>query len=117
MSMRSVAVSVALALALVSAGSAAARPAATHTKNVKVTAKDFSFVLSTKTVAHGRVTFDIVNSGHAMHDFEIAGHRSRVIGPGKRTTLSVTLKAGRYPYKCTVDDHASLGMKGTLHVT
>ena len=30
---------------------------------------------------------------------------------------AVTLKRGRYPYKCTVDSHAELGMKGVLKVT
>ena len=117
MSIRSVAALAALALSLTAVGAAAARPDAVHTAKVKVTAKDFSFALSPTTVAHGRVTFEIKNSGAVMHDFDIAGHRSKTVGPGKSTTLTVTLKAGKWPYKCTIDDHASLGMKGTLHVT
>ena len=62
------------------------------------------------------MTFVIKNAGASPHDFAIAGHRSKTIGPGKTTRLTVTLKPGRYPYRCAVDSHASLGMKGVLRV-
>jgi plastocyanin len=84
---------------------------------VHVTAKDFAFVLSRKTVPHGRVKFVIRSTAASPHDFAIAGHTSKTITKGKSTTLTVMLKRGRYPYKCTVDSHAGLGMKGTLRVT
>ena len=74
-------------------------------------------VLSTKKVKHGKVTFAIKNAGKTTHDFEIDGHKSKTIGPGKTTSLTVMLKAGHYTYKCTIDSHAALGMKGTLDVT
>ena len=102
---------------LVFAGGAVARPSATHTATVKVTAKDFSFALSTKTVKAGRVTFVIRNASPALHDFVIARHPSKTIAPGKTTILIVTLKPGRYLYEFTVDSHAELGMKGYLRVT
>jgi len=108
------AVPAAALVALVAAGVA---PAAVRSTTVKVTAKDYSFALSTKTVKHGKVTFTIRNAGHTVHDFSIAGHTSRQIGPGKSTTLTVMLKKGRYPYTCTVDSHKALGMKGVLQVT
>lgn len=98
-------------------GLALAGTAAAKTTTVRVTAKDFAFVLSTKTVKHGRVTFVIKNAGRASHDFSIAGHASKTISPGGTTRLTVTLARGRYPYKCTVDSHAELGMKGVLRVT
>jgi uncharacterized cupredoxin-like copper-binding protein len=112
MSLRLIAVVSVLALTVAGAGSAA-----TRTSIVKVTAKDYSFVLSPKTVPHGRVTFVLKNMGHADHDFAIAGKHSKTIGPGKTTKLTVTLKRGRYPYSCTVDSHAKLGMRGMLRVT
>jgi plastocyanin len=108
------AVPAAALVALVAAGVA---PAAVRSTTVKVTAKDYSFTLSTKTVKHGKVTFMIKNAGHTAHDFSIAGHTSKQIGPGKSTTLTVMLKKGRYPYSCTVDSHKALGMKGVLQVT
>lgn len=55
MNLRSIALASVLVLALAGAGSAVARPSAAPTRTVKVTAKDFSFVLSPKTVRHGRV--------------------------------------------------------------
>ena len=82
MRFRSLSAAAALVLALTVVGVAAARPSVTHVATVKVTAKDYSFVLSPKTVKHGRVTFVIRNAGHAPHDFAIAGHHSKTIGPG-----------------------------------
>ena len=93
---------------------ASAAPASTI---VQVTAKDFAFVLSRRMVPHGRVKFVLRNVAPAPHNFAIAGHTSRTIDKGATTTLTVTLKRGRYPYKCTVDSHAELGMKGVLRVT
>jgi plastocyanin len=107
----------AAALALGIGGTATAGVSSVHTTTVTVTAKDFSFALSRKTVAAGRVTFVLRNKGRTKHDFAIAGRRSKVVGAGKTTRLTVTLKKGRYPYKCTVDSHAKLGMKGVLRVT
>ena len=98
-------------------GPAAAGAMAARATTVDVKAKDFSFVLSKSVVHSGTVTFLIRNDGHSDHNFAIAGHDSKVIAPGKTTRLMVTLKPGRYPYKCTVDSHAKLGMKGTLRVT
>ncbi|TML46629.1 MAG: hypothetical protein E6G20_10445 [Actinobacteria bacterium] len=106
------------AAALVLAGSSGARPQSTAvTTVVRVKAKDFVFVLSRKTVPHGRVEFVITNPSPVAHDLAIAGHKSKLVQPGKSRTLTVTLKRGHYPYRCTVDSHAKLGMKGVLVVT
>ena len=90
------------------------KPIAVHT--VKVTAKEYRFVLSTSKVPAGRVKFVIKDTGSSQHDFAIAGHTSKTIGPEQSTTMTVTLRKGKYPYRCTVDSHAELGMKGTLTV-
>ena len=87
------------------------------TSTVTVTMKEFKFILSTKTVHHGSVTFKLVNKGHLGHDFSISGHKSKTIGAGKTGTFTVTLSAGHKPYKCTIDGHAAAGMKGVLTVT
>jgi plastocyanin len=115
---RSVFVLAAFAVAVAGVSTAAAATSRGASENdVRVTAKDYSFVLSRKSVPHGRVEFVIKNAGQTTHDFEIAGHVSKMIQPGKSTTMYVQLKAGRYPYKCTVDSHMKLGMKGVLRVT
>jgi uncharacterized cupredoxin-like copper-binding protein len=101
------------------AGPALAAPAhARHAAGtpVKVTATEFKFKLSSTSVAAGSVTFTIVNKGKLGHDFSIAGKKSALIAPGKSGKLTVTLKAGKYPYKCTVPGHAAAGMKGIFVV-
>jgi uncharacterized cupredoxin-like copper-binding protein len=93
----------------------AARSHATST-TVTVTETEFHFKLSKTSVPHGAVTFVLVNKGKLAHDFKIAGKRSPLLAPGKTTKLTVTLKAGKVPYICTVPGHAAAGMKGTLTV-
>ena len=84
---------------------------------VKVTATEFKFALSATSATHGSVTFTVVNKGKLAHDFKIAGKKTALISPGKSGKLTVTLKAGKYPYLCTVPGHAQAGMKGTFVVT
>jgi uncharacterized cupredoxin-like copper-binding protein len=110
------ALAVALA-ALVAAAPIAARPSAAATTTVTVTMKEFKFTLSKTKVRHGSVTFKLVNKGKLPHDFAIAGKKSKLIKAGKTGTLTVTLKAGKIAYKCTVPGHAVAGMKGKLTVT
>ena len=103
--------------ALALPGATLARTQAAKATTVRVTAKDFAFVLSPKTVPRGQVTFVITNVSPAAHDFAIAGRTSKTIGPRATTRMTVTLKPGSYSYRCTVDSHAQLGMKGMLKVT
>jgi plastocyanin len=105
----------AIVAALVYAEVSAARPAAA---SVGVTAKEFKFVLTRKSVSKGAVTFTVVNKGKIAHDFKINGKKTPLIKPGKKAILKVTFaKAGSYRYICTVLGHAKLGMKGVLKVT
>jgi uncharacterized cupredoxin-like copper-binding protein len=83
---------------------------------VTVTATEFKFKLSKLSVPHGTVVFTVVNKGKIQHDFKINGKKTPLIKPGKTTKLTVTFKAGKFKYLCTVPGHASLGMKGTLTV-
>ena len=79
---------------------------------------EFRFTLSKKTVAKGTVNFLVINKGALPHDFKINGHKTKLLTPGQAQTLKVTfLKAGKYPYLCTVTGHAAAGMKGTFTVT
>ena len=85
---------------------------------VKVTAKEFKFVLSTKKAKRGVVVFKVTNVGALQHDFQIKGRKTRLLTHGKSATLRVTfLRKGTYPYKCTVSGHATLGMKGVFTIT
>jgi uncharacterized cupredoxin-like copper-binding protein len=105
-----------VALVLVATPALAARSHAT-VKRITVTASEFKFKLSTKTVAApGAVTFTVVNKGKIPHDFKIAGKKTPLLKPGKSAKLTVTLKKGKHAYLCTVAGHATLGMKGTVTV-
>jgi uncharacterized cupredoxin-like copper-binding protein len=83
---------------------------------VKVTATEFKFALSTKTAKAGSVVFTVTNKGKLAHDFKIGGKKTAMLAPGKSAKLTVTLKAGKFPYICTVPGHAAAGMKGTFVV-
>src|SRR5262245_56773504 len=91
-------------VALVPPASARAASAAT----VQVAAKEFSFKLSTNSIARpGTVRFNVKNVGKMVHDFRINGKQTRMIQPGKTSTLVVTFKKkGHYHYLCTVPGHA-----------
>jgi plastocyanin len=105
-------------VAAVAAGPTLAARSSAQATTVRTTMKEFKFVLSTKTVRKGTVTFRLRNTGRLPHDFKIAGKKSKLIAPGKTGLLTVTFrKAGSYAYLCTVAGHAAAGMKGKLRVT
>ena len=93
-------------------------PAALGTSSAKysVTATDFAFKIAPARVKPGAHTFTVVNRGEATHDFKIGNRKTRILNPGQRQTIKVTLRKGRYNYLCTVPGHAALGMKGRVVV-
>jgi nitrite reductase (NO-forming) len=110
--------SAAALLAVVGVVAAPALGSRTHATAtaVTVTASEFKFKLSKTAVPHGSVTFTLVNHGKLPHDFKIGGKKTPLVKPGKSAKLTVTLKAGKSAYVCTVAGHAAAGMKGTLTV-
>jgi uncharacterized cupredoxin-like copper-binding protein len=110
--------SAAALLAVVGVVAAPALGSRTHATAtaVTVTATEFHFKFSKTSVPHGSVTFTVVNKGHVAHDFKISGKKTPLIKPGKSAKLTVTLKAGKIAYLCTVAGHAAAGMKGKLTV-
>jgi nitrite reductase (NO-forming) len=96
---------------------ALARTHAATATTVTVKATEFKFTLSTKTARHGLVVFKVINKGKIAHDFKIAGKKTPKLGAGKSATLRVTLTKGTHKYICTVDSHASFGMKGSFRST
>ena len=85
---------------------------ATHT----VTMTDFKFRIVPVRVRPGTHRFVVINRGQATHDFKIGTKKTRILNPGQRQTLTVTLKRGRYTVTCTVPGHAALGMRQRLVV-
>ena len=70
----------------------------------------------------GRVTLRMTNPSSAGMDHGIAIEGNGVdkdgpiVGTGKVSTVTVTLKKGTYTYYCPVPGHKQAGMKGTLTV-
>jgi len=109
------ATAVAAAAFVVIAPFAGARTTAT---TVHVQARDtLKFVLDKKKAPHGKTVFKVKNVGRLKHDFWIAGKKTKLLGHNQTATLTVTLKKGKHPYKCTVPGHAAAGMKGVFTST
>jgi plastocyanin len=108
----------AIGLAAITTGSLALVPHASAASTIRVTAREFSLSLSTKSLARpGTATFSVANAGHTAHDFRINGKQTSLIRPGTTSRLVVTFKRkGSYHYLCTVPGHAAAGMKGVLVV-
>jgi len=107
--------------ALTPAGLASAQaqsPARAAATTISVRGKEFSFRLSKTSIPKPEtVTFRFHNVGTMAHDFRIGGKRTRLIGKGKTTSLTVTFhEKGRFKYICTVPGHAQAGMKGVFTV-
>jgi uncharacterized cupredoxin-like copper-binding protein len=87
---------------------------------VNVNEFDYRYTLSQDTVPCGSVTFVQRNTGGATHNFDLVGVRGgngALIAPGQSTTMTVQLTPGKVNYQCDVQDHAALGMVGSLTVT
>jgi uncharacterized cupredoxin-like copper-binding protein len=99
----------------IGASSVFAARSQTQATTVKVSALDtLRFTLSTKRAKAGKVSFVVTNKGSIKHDFSIAGKKTSLLGHNKSQTLTVTIKKGSNPYKCTVPGHAAAGMRGTF---
>ena len=76
-------------------------------KTINVTEKEFHITLSSRKGAVGSVRFAIKNTGKHSHALAISGpgvklKKTALIKPGKKATLTVTLKAGTYALWCPV---------------
>jgi hypothetical protein len=104
-------------LILVVPPSGVAKQQAPRRTVVTVIMTEFKDVLSVASAPRGLIVFKLVNKGQFGHNFAIAGKKSAIIGPSRRSLLVVTFtKAGRYHYRCTAPGHAEAGMKGVLAI-
>ncbi len=87
-----------------------------------VSASEFHLVLSRPSVKAGVVEIELQNSGEDPHDLRVrrvGGTHTFSIpmtDPGKRRSVSIRMKRGRYRLWCSLADHASLGMQAFLRV-
>jgi plastocyanin len=75
---------------------------------------------SALTAKAGKVTIVMTNPSMLPHNVAIKGGgvkaKGAVVNKGGVSTVSATLKAGKYTYYCTVPGHEAAGMKGVLTV-
>jgi hypothetical protein len=96
---------------------ALAGPASRATSaKVTVTLTDTKLRISPSGLQAGSTTFAVVNTGKRNHALEIAGPglkgvATAKLAPGKRATVTVTLKSGAY--MLTLSDPVGLGMSAT----
>jgi hypothetical protein len=97
---------------------ALAGPASRATSaKVTVTLTDTKLRISPSGLQAGSTTFAVVNTGKRNHALEIAGPgfvkgvATAKLAPGKRATVTVTLRSGAY--MLTLSDPVGLGMSAT----
>ena len=98
-----------------------------HNQPIAFGADEYSFEPKKVTVNAGTakpsvVRFVLRNNGSLAHDLHVQKDGqdlggTAIFAPGKVESGQATLGPGTYEFLCTVGDHASLGMKGTLIVT
>jgi len=89
---------------------------ATH---VTVSAKEYAYDVSSKTLEAGVVVFDLTNDGAMEHDLVLEGGPgggTQIIGPGETDSFFVTLEPGTYTLYCSVGNHRAQGMEFTITV-
>jgi uncharacterized cupredoxin-like copper-binding protein len=109
-----------LAAAALGAGGYAATGLAAGNLSLRATGFS-SFSTKSLSTTAGRVTITMTNRNSLRHNISLKGRgiatvRGRVVGTGKTSTISVTLKRGKYTFFCAVPGHEAAGMRGTLTV-
>ena len=68
----------------------------------------------------GTVTITMSNPSPLSHAIAVEGNGvdkdGQTVTKGGKSTITVTLKPGKYTFYCPVDGHRAAGMKGTLTV-
>lgn len=94
--------------------------ATTPAREIVVEAKEFSFAQAKLTATKGeRIKVTLKNTGKLQHDFVIdeLGVSTKVIPGGAEDSVEFTVQdAGTYTFYCSVGNHRTQGMVGTLEV-
>jgi len=95
------------------------RPGKPPATKVAVSESEFKITLASTTFNAGQITFEVKNAGKISHDLAVkqTGDKTKLIQPGGTAELTVTLKPGKYELYCSVDGHATLGMKQNVTVS
>lgn len=117
--MRALGVAAVAALAVLAPTQAGAR---TFPTRVQVTAKEYWYALSSRTVKPGPAVIEFVNFGEDPHDMRVQRlgttkvYSVPTMQPGDHYDLSIDLAPGRYMLWCSIANHRQLGMQAMLIV-
>jgi uncharacterized cupredoxin-like copper-binding protein len=87
-----------------------------------VGASEFHLTLSRPSVKAGVVEIELQNDGQDPHDLRVRRVGGTHIfsipltGPGKRRSVEIHVRPGRYRLWCSVADHRAVGMQTLLRV-
>jgi uncharacterized cupredoxin-like copper-binding protein len=104
------------AVSQVASGATPNRPAAVTLK-LSASKSKLAFNVKTLRARHGKITLRMSNPATLPHAVGVNGHNGKVVRKGGVSTVTVTLKKGRYTFYCPVPGHRAAGMKGTLIVS
>jgi plastocyanin len=102
-------------------GSPSGGSGAAAAQSLTATEGDFTISLDPTALAPGAYAIQVVNDGNATHDLAIEQDGTKLagsdkIGPGRSTTLEVTLEPGTYVFYCSIGNHRAMGMEQTVTV-
>lgn len=107
------------ALAIVLPGQASAK---TFPTRIQVTAKEYYYILSSRTVKAGPAVIQFVNYGEDPHDMRVERlggtkiYGTPIMQSGGIYNLSLKLVPGKYELWCSIANHRALGMEAVLIV-
>ncbi len=88
---------------------------------LKLSADPQKLAFSTKTLSAkaGKITISMENPSQFQHNIAIKGGanaQGAIVSNGGTSTVTITLKPGKYTFYCAVDGHEAAGMNGELDV-
>ena len=87
-----------------------------------VSTQEFHLTLSRQAVKAGVLEIELQNDGEDPHDLRVrrvdGSHTFSIplTQPGKRRTVAIRVRPGRYRLWCSIADHRALGMQALLRV-
>ena len=101
-------------------GTSTPPPSGGQVVEIPIASSGLKFTKTTATASAGTVTLSALNPQSSPHDISIKGNgvnkQGKVVGKGGKSTVSASLKPGKYTFYCSVPGHEAGGMKGTLTV-
>jgi uncharacterized cupredoxin-like copper-binding protein len=106
---------------LVASQAANARPDATKLKLSANASGQLKFNTKTLKGKAGKVTITMSNPSSLPHAIAVEGKGvdkdGKTVRKGGTSTVTLTLKKGKYTFYCPVPGHEAAGMKGTLTIS